>query len=213
MWWEVEYFHKLWALPDIQLYFNNLRFGDPCFVNAEYLVEHQNVLNDFCKALVPLEQEWNTSAVTAMDILQEVKHFANDCKCSFPNHYTSRWRQNMSDTDVANMGFTELELCEGQRGVYDRSQCKLKSSDDAVCNLTLIFVFPGTILTLNETNLVYHGNTSICTNKTAALKLLLEAPAPEHEDRDWYELWIASGFLSTLLVKIAAANFGLSLTT
>ena len=146
MWWEVEYFHKLWALPDIQLYFNNLRFGDPCFVNAEYLVEHQNVLNDFCKALVPLEQEWNTSAVTAMDILQEVKHFANDCKCSFPNHYTSRWRQNMSDTNVASMGFTELELCEGQMGVYNHSQCKLKSSDDALSNLTLIFVFPGTNL-------------------------------------------------------------------
>ena len=112
----------------------------------------------------------------------------------------------MSDTDVASMGFTKLNLCKGQRGVYDCSQCKLKSSDNAVSNLTPIFVFPGTILTLNETNLVYHGNTSIFTNKTAALKLLLDTPAPEHKDCDWYKLWIASGFLSMLLVKIASCK-------
>ena len=71
----------------------------------------------------------------------------------------------------------------------------------------------GTLLTLNEPDLVYLGNSSICTNKTAALQLLLEAPAPEHGERDWYELWIASGFLATLVIKIAVANFGLALMT
>lgn len=69
----------------------------------------------------------------------------------------------------------------------------------------------GTLVTLNETALVYLGNASICANKTAAIQLLLEAPAPEHGERDWYDLWIASGFLATLLVKIAVANFGLAL--
>ena len=63
----------------------------------------------------------------------------------------------------------------------------------------------------NETNLVYQGNHSICTNKIAARKLILEAPAPQHGDPDWYDLWIASGFLATLVVKIAVANFGLAL--
>lgn len=59
--------------------------------------------------------------------------------------------------------------------------------------------------------IVFSGNTTICSNKTAARRLVLEAPMPETGERDWYELWIGSAFLATLLVKVAVANFGLSL--
>ena len=74
-------------------------------------------------------------------------------------------------------------------------------------------VLAGKYFVPDEDELTYVGDAFICTNKTAALRLLLEAPAPEHGERDWYELWIASGFLATLVVKIAVANFGLALMT
>lgn len=63
----------------------------------------------------------------------------------------------------------------------------------------------------SKDDIVFHGNASICSNKTAARRLILEAPMPEQGDKDWYDLWIASAFLATLLVKVAVANFGVSL--
>ena len=123
-WWGVEYFRELWNSPDIQLYLNNLRVGDPCFVNTDYLLERQKILNEFCESLVPLESQWNSSALTALDVLQEVEHFVDDCDCPFPNQYVSEWRESVSALNATMYGFAETNLCNREDEFVDSSHCK-----------------------------------------------------------------------------------------
>jgi hypothetical protein len=184
IWWGLEYFQNLWYSPDIRLFLNNLRAGDPCFVDGEYLIERQKVLNSVCRELIPLEPEWHESVFTISDVLEEVKHFANDCNCSFPNVFLAQLPQLLMKS-ASYIGFNvTLDLCQGDD---DGKDCTILVPDQ---------------------NVSYFGNSSICIDDEAARQLVLEAP---EMNADWYDLWVASGFLATLLVKIAVANFGLSL--
>jgi hypothetical protein len=69
----------------------------------------------------------------------------------------------------------------------------------------------GTTLYTPPGDVTFLGDTWICTNGTAARKLVFESD-PETET-DWWDLWVASGFLSIIIVKFAVANYGLSLMT
>lgn len=55
----------------------------------------------------------------------------------------------------------------------------------------------------------FFGDSTICTNGTQARKLVLESAPDSH--MDWWDLWVASGFLAILVVKFAVANYGLAL--
>jgi hypothetical protein len=57
----------------------------------------------------------------------------------------------------------------------------------------------------------FFGISNICTNGTEARKLVLESAPDSHVD--FWDLWVASGFLAILVVKFAVANYGLSLMT
>jgi len=182
VWWGLEYFENLWLSPDIRLFLNNVRVGDPCFVNTGYLVERQEVLNQVCQDLIPLEPQWNASALTANDVLTEISHFVQDCGCDYPNKHLSNWTANFGSSNLKSIGFNQsFRTCsEG----YCFSPSPWPDMD-------------------------YLGNSTICFNQTEARKLVLEAP--HQTETDWHNLLIASGFLATLVVKIAVANFGLSL--
>lgn len=111
-WWGLEYFRGIWYSPDIRLFVNNLRAGDPCYVDADYLLERQWVLNDICEELMPMVPQFRSSALTVIDVLREVAYFTDSCDCPFPNQYlpmvTEAFLANSS-----NLGFsTAINVCE-----------------------------------------------------------------------------------------------------
>lgn len=119
IWWGVEYFQAIWYSPDIQLFINNLRAGDPCFVDGEYLVERQHTLNDICEEIVPLEPQWNASALTVQDVLTEVKYFASACECPFPGEFLSKVASLgvLTMGNASEMGFGSVaDFCASENG-------------------------------------------------------------------------------------------------
>lgn len=192
VWWGVEYFRSVWYSPDLQVFLSNLRIGDPCFVDPDYLLERQNVLNAVCQELIPLEPEFNQSAITVHDVLQEVHLFSNGCNCSFPNQYLSNVTSSMVSNKTIASVLSEIGFNQTM------------SLDDR------------TVIRVPDERIQYLGNSSICTNNTAARRLVWEnrrdQDAYDYDSKtDWYNLWIASGFLAMLVVKVAMANFGVSL--
>jgi hypothetical protein len=119
--WGVEYFRGIWYSPDIRLFVNNLRSGDPCFVDADYLLERQFVLNDVCEQLVPMVPTFQSSAITVIDTLKEVMHFGDDCNCQFPNQHLSGIRDAFLD-NISSIGFDiPMDIC-GDRS--SAGECK-----------------------------------------------------------------------------------------
>jgi hypothetical protein len=121
VWWGVEYFRGIWFSPDIRLFINNLRVGDPCFVDADYLLERQMVLNEICEELMPMAPQFRSSALTVVDVLREVQQFADSCDCSFPNEHVSQLGQAIM-SNASDIGFNlTMDLC-GNSG--SASDCK-----------------------------------------------------------------------------------------
>lgn len=202
-WWGYEYLRSVWYSPDLQILLTNLRLRDPCFVDLSYLVERQETVNNLCQELMPLERQFNASVITVTDVLKEVSFFSDSCSCPFPNQHlsnvTSSWNAIYNYT-TEEMGLTvAMNICgnAGDNNIIEEEHCIIRVP--------------------NETEISFLGNNSICTNRTAARKLIWEARYDEEGDStssfetDWYNLWITSGFLATLFVKVAVANFGLSL--
>jgi len=192
VWWGVEYFRSVWYSPDLQVFLSNLRIGDPCFVDPDYLLERQKVLNTVCQELIPLEPEFNQSAITVHDVLQEVHLFSNRCNCSFPNQYLSDVTSSMVSNNTIASVLSEIGFNQ-----------TMQLNDH-------------TVIPVPDERIHYLGNSSICTNNTAARRLVWEnrrdQDAYDYDSQtDWYKLWIASGFLAMLVVKVAMANFGVSL--
>ena len=205
VWWGIEFLRQVYYSPDFWLFLNNLRLGDPCFVDADYLMERQKIFNEVCQELAPLEPEFDESVMTITDVLRGVDFFSDSCNCAFPNQYTSRLMSNeytrsavnnsvlasviSNLTTMAAIGFNQtMEFCNG--------------NDGESCNEILV---PGD-------NIAFLGNSSICSNFTESRRLVWESTMDADAQTDhWYELWLASGFLATLMIKFAVANFGLSL--
>ena len=113
IWWGIEYFRGIWYSPDIRLFVNNLRAGDPCFVDADYLLERQYTLNSICEELMPMKPQFEASTLTVIDVLREIQHFDTDCNCGFPNQYLSQVKQAFM-SNATYVGFTDtLDLCDG----------------------------------------------------------------------------------------------------
>lgn len=82
VWWGVEYFQMVFLSPNVRLYLRNLR--DPCFLDGDYVFTRQQIVNDVCKDLVPMEAAWQRSIVTIQQVLVEATYFMNSCSCAFP---------------------------------------------------------------------------------------------------------------------------------
>ena len=69
--------------------------------------------------------------------------------------------------------------------------------------------FLGNILFPPEANFTFIGETSICTEPVEAQRFILETN-PEANINVW-DLWIKTGLVASLLIKVVLANFGLAL--
>jgi len=194
VWWGFEFLSQVYYSPDFWLFLQNLRLGDPCFVDADYLMERQQVFNRVCQELTPLQAGFNASVLTVQDVIKEVKVFDESCDCPFPNLYSSQLfdsiLMNTTSDGMTALGFDEpIEFCN----IIDGTE-----------TCTTMFV--------PSDDTVYLGNSTICTNFTESRRLVWEADLDANIQTDqWYEIWLASGFLATLVIKFAVANFGLSL--
>jgi hypothetical protein len=86
LWWGIEYFQTLWYSPDLRLFMINLRSGDPCYVDANYMSDRQSVLNKVCEELSPMAPQFAASVITITDVLYEVAIFRNSCNCKSPSY-------------------------------------------------------------------------------------------------------------------------------
>lgn len=112
VWWGLEYFRGIWLSPDIRLFVNNLRAGDPCFVDVDYLLERQMVLNDICAEIMPMAPEFRSSALTVFDVIREVQLFVDSCSCPFPKEHVSQITQAFL-SNATEIGFdVPIDLCD-----------------------------------------------------------------------------------------------------
>lgn len=108
VWWGVEYFHGVFSLPSVQLYLKNLRLGEPCFLDSDFLERRQEIFNDVCEEMLPMEKEWENSFSTIDQVLVEVGFFMDSCDCPYPNKTlpTLTTPDYISIEDASVIGFT-----------------------------------------------------------------------------------------------------------
>ena len=137
VWWGVEFLSQVYYSPDFHLFLNNLRLGNPCFVDVDYLMERQQILNEVCQKLMRLQPDFDASVMTVRDVLREVDFFSDSCNCPFPNHYTSQLATSLQNitanlTAMAAMGFNQtMEFCSNDND--GSGECKLVVMLVALC--------------------------------------------------------------------------------
>mmetsp|Transcript_8665 Transcript_8665/g.9563 ORF Transcript_8665/g.9563 Transcript_8665/m.9563 type:complete len:803 (+) Transcript_8665:57-2465(+) len=107
VWWGVEYFHAVFDLPSVRLYLQNLRLGEPCFLDSDFLQKRQEIFSNVCGDLLPMEEDWETSSSTINQVLMEVGFFVDSCDCSFPNQKLSNFQSpgNITAENAGILGF------------------------------------------------------------------------------------------------------------
>ena len=115
VWWGIEYFRALWYSPDIRLVVYNMRSGDPCFMDADYLLSRQMLLNDMCSELMPMAPQFQSSLFTISDVLREVEYFATSCGCGLPAQHVSQLSEIFDQNISLALGFNNtFEICDDE---------------------------------------------------------------------------------------------------
>mmetsp|Transcript_28241 Transcript_28241/g.46773 ORF Transcript_28241/g.46773 Transcript_28241/m.46773 type:complete len:757 (+) Transcript_28241:223-2493(+) len=203
IWWLYDKLSGLLQSPEIQLFLNNLRAGDPCFLvcihwivllcpftsakphskfyqDGEYIVKRQDLLANICNALLPLEPEVNVAVNTTTNIINEVEIFVDpDCGCAYPG----------------------VNLKAMSTGITEFSQALMKS-------IGFTRTVPGVDAFLPEEGTQFIGNKTICEDSEMAREIVLQAPETTFSG---YELWIESGLFATIILKFSMANFVIAL--
>lgn len=181
---------------DFTIFLENLKAGDPCFLDGDYLAARQTVINDICEDFVGQETVFDTYSASVNQVLYEVDYFASDdtCKCYFPMQSMYELRSdNYPLEDVEDLGFSETidDFCYYRVVINDESDCTVYTPAD---------------------DIEYLGNRTICTDGDYARELALQASSTLSGNTDWYtivDLWISSGLIASFLVKIAMSNFAI----
>lgn len=187
IWWFYEYIGLLVRSPQVKIYLKNL-FSDPCFVDGEFISRRYKILRDTCSTLMDFEKEWGLAKVQIDGIKPEVESFydSDACGCKFPGRYLfplfADSHLSVDRESMWNIGFDNLW------------NVVAKSSKSSVWS--------------PRVNSTFLGNETICVDREYAMNEVLVA---SEADLNFWELWIASGLLANLVVKIAIAQFGVAL--
>ena len=79
VYWSYEYFFKVLALPEVQIFFKNI-VTDPCFLDGDFIKNRTSVVKDTCATLINMENSWGLIDMkidATMDVF-------SDCSKDFP---------------------------------------------------------------------------------------------------------------------------------
>eukprot|EP00558_Chaetoceros_sp_UNC1202_P011320 CAMPEP_0197233766 /NCGR_PEP_ID=MMETSP1429-20130617/1743_1 /TAXON_ID=49237 /ORGANISM="Chaetoceros sp., Strain UNC1202" /LENGTH=671 /DNA_ID=CAMNT_0042692073 /DNA_START=94 /DNA_END=2109 /DNA_ORIENTATION=- len=171
IYWGYEYFFKLLALPQVQIFFKNL-VTDPCFLDGEFIKNRTAVVKNTCTELIKQENYWgliDSKINGALDIM-------SDCTIKFPSC------SSLQDSD--NLDRDALALTK-----------PFSTTSGRGCD---------NVWAVSE----FLGNERICTDFEYSRDEILVS---DDTGLSWWELWMKSGLLASLLVKFSIVNFGVAL--
>lgn len=182
IWWGHTYARLLLQSPELNIYLKNFA-SDPCFLDGDFISKRYKIVQDACADLINFENEWGLAKIQIDQIKPEVAAFSESCNCHFPgNNLLPLFGETMSNS--VEIGFDNAwKVVHGRDG-----------SEASVWSPRLDSTFL--------------GNETICIDRDYARQEVLVA---DETDLSLWELWISSGLLANLLVKIAIANFGIAL--
>lgn len=189
-WWGYQYIDILLQAPAVKIYLRNL-VTDPCFLDGDFVSQRYEIVQETCANLINFEHEWGLAKIQIDGIKPEADSFVESCDCNFPgaNVLPSFAHHILSPSeryDMASIGFDKSWRVRSQHGLSD--------------NWSLVWS--------PHINSTFLGNETICLDRDYAREEILVA---DDTGLSFWEIWIASGLLANLLIKIAIANFGVAL--
>jgi hypothetical protein len=188
LWWAVEYSTVAWYSPKLRLFALNM-MRDPCFVDGDFVKARHDALTDVCDEMLTLVNNFTRLDRAINHTLAQAEIFVETCadQCGgFPNVNLASLQAATNATDVdryQTLGFTH--------------QLVFASTLDRV-------LFPS-----NEGQFEFVGNITVCSDPVEAQRLILSTTSDTTVN--YWELWVASGLVASILIKFVVANFGLSL--
>jgi hypothetical protein len=182
------------ASPEVSIYLKNL-MTDPCFLDGEFIANRTAVVKDICTNLINMENRWAVATVQIKQLIIEVDLFMGNCGCPFPGKYLhSEYLSQQITKGNEEYGFTEDWGVSIHPAVLVENLVDSNPSDFDV-------KYPSTAFD-------FLGDETICVDKNYARQEILVA---SDTGLSFWELWLSSGLLASLLVKFAIANFGIAL--
>ncbi len=183
VWWGYSYIPYLFRSPELKIYLNAL-ITDPCYLDGEFIHSRANVVQNACNDIISMKNEWSLAKIQIDQIKPEVDVFASECSCYLPNLHLQPMFETMNADEAELIDFDDTWK------VYEKGRNQ-----------------PNTIWS-PRFNSTFLGNGTICDNKAYAREEILVA---EDSGLNFWELWIMSGLLANLIIKIAIANYGVAL--
>lgn len=183
--WGYEYIGKLLNMPEVQIFLNNLQ-TDPCFLDADFIRNRTQVVQNVCNELIDFENKIGIAQFEIKQTIQDVDTFNSNCGCPFPENAPFNADYEMQ-SDLNFMGFEDTWKVRVHSGGSDvTNEHLLQPKDD----------------------FQFIGNETICVDLAYAREKIMVA---DDTGLSWWELWISSGLLAGLVIKFFIANFGISL--
>ncbi len=193
VWWTYGYIADIISAPEFKIYIKNF-VTDPCFLDGSFLKERAQYVYGICNRLIAMENEWGLSKAQIDAVRPEVDSFANDCKCYLPGvslsespYLSSTLNSHPNSTILSKIGFDDT--------------WKIKIRSNAGSSQDAYAWSP-------NPNSTFLGDETICSSEELARDEILVA---NDSNLSFWQLWITSALLATLIVKVALTNFAIAL--
>lgn len=188
IWWGYGYLSTIFQSVEVQLFFSNLKAGNPCYLDGAYIESRRLMVATACSDLQPMPSPFQRAAVTVNQIAVNLAFWldtSRSCNCQFPieDTYEFRTDNGYPAETYEPLGFT--------RSI--RNFCARRGD----CTVLV-----------NEEDIEFVGNLTLCEDTELARELILQAPDTNASPTD---IWIQSGLLATLLIKFTLTNFAVAL--
>jgi len=181
LYWGYEYFFKLLALPEVQIFLKNL-VTDPCFLDGDFIKDRTAIVRETCFDLITMENKFglvDAKIIGAMDVI-------NECSIPFPCQGLNDFYDLNPNEYGLNRSFSDEQLATSTHTFWELLECK------STYNAPSHFI----------------GNETICIDRDYSRTEIMVA---DDTGLSFWELWIQSGLLAVLLLKFVLANFGVAL--
>lgn len=194
IWWGVQYIRSFSVVLEVELYFQNL-LKNPCYADVDFLADAARTLDNTCKEIAIMDYSWTDKTTAITSTLEEVKAFEDTCKCDYPCQYLCQIQPDSTDNATTNQ-LKRLHFADAAEYEYMYGNNIMCASCDAD-------------ILLPSENATFVANRTLCDDKSHAFVTFLNT-SPESEI-GWWNLWVESGLLASLLVKTFMANFGVAI--
>ena len=185
IWWGVQYFETFQIYTEFSIYMK-IFFQDPCVGNFAYIKDIFGNFSSVCKDMVELNANWTIENRTIFNILDLIDPMTTCCEISYP--YESL-KDIMPDASMEE--------------IYESYGFLLDPTEDNICGAADTCFLP-------DINSTFVGDMTTCEDnsfvRTQILNLL-----DNTANINWWDIWISTGLLASIILKGCVANFGIAL--